>query len=76
MKREGFTLIEILIAITILMILIVGVFVPYNLYSNLSRLRLGKDMITQNINLSRNFSAGIINSGTGKNQDIALFLEE
>lgn len=71
-KNKAFTLIEIMIVISIIWIISVLVVVPYNLYSDISRVNLSKEIITQTISEARNSSAWLINT-TGKNQNIAIF---
>lgn len=73
-KNKAFTLIEIMIVISIIWIMSVLVVVPYNLYSDISSVKISKEIITQTISEARNSSAWLINT-TGKNQNIAIFFK-
>jgi prepilin-type N-terminal cleavage/methylation domain-containing protein len=73
--KKGFTLIELMIVITIIWILFVWVFVPYNLYSNIAKVKAGAEIITQAINEAR-FSAMWIQNTTNKNVNIWIVLEK
>lgn len=70
---KWFTLIEILIVITIIWILSIGTFVPYNLYANIAKVRLSREIVSQTMSEARNSAAWLIDFWTQKNQNIALF---
>lgn len=74
MLKRGFTLIEVLIVITIIGILSIGIIVPYGLYSDIAKVKVSKQIIEQTITEARNSSAWLVNSIDGKNQNIGLFL--
>ncbi|EKE30132.1 MAG: hypothetical protein ACD_2C00038G0009 [uncultured bacterium (gcode 4)] len=71
-----FTLVELLIVITIIWILSIWVFVPYNLYSNIAKVRLSEEIITQSMSESRNSAAWLVDVWTQKNQNIVLFINK
>lgn len=76
--KKAFTLIEVMIVITIIAILSVWVFIPYNFYSNISRVKVSKEIITQTLNESKSSAAWVITSASAdaKNQNIAIFMKK
>jgi len=72
-KNKGFTLIEVLIVVAIIWILTVLLIVPYNLYTDIWRVRISKEIVNQTISEARNSSAWLINT-SWNNQNIAIFL--
>ncbi len=74
--NRWFTLIELLIVISIIWILSIWVFVPYNLYSNIAKVRLSREIMTQTLSEARNSAAWLVDIWTHKNQNIALFINK
>jgi prepilin-type N-terminal cleavage/methylation domain-containing protein len=75
-SKSAFTLIEIMIVILIISILTMWIYAPYNLYSNISKVKISKEMITQSINEARNSAAWLIDVWTQKNVNIWLIFEK
>ncbi len=73
--KKGFTLIELLVVITIIWILFVWVFVPYNFYSNIAKVKTSAEMITQAINEAK-LSAMWVQNTTNKNVNIWIVFEK
>ncbi len=74
---SGFTLIELMIVMTIIGILFVGSYVPYDYYSRLSRIRISTEKIHQSMEDARILAQnGQLFPGTTKNADIWLLLEK
>ena len=72
-----FTLIELLIVITIIGILSIGSFVPYDYYSRVSRVRISVEKVHQTLEDARILSQnGQIFPGTTKNANIWLLFEK
>ena len=76
MLKKGFTLIELIIVITIIGILSVWIIIPYNLYSNIAKVKISKETIDQFITEARNSSAWLISSIDKKNLNITLFFDK
>ncbi len=72
----GFTLIEVLVVITIIGILTVWVFVPYNFYSNIAKVRVSKEIINQTINEARSNAFWLQTRSNKKNVNIWLVFEK
>lgn len=72
---RGFTLIELLIVIAIIWIISVGVIIPYNFYSNISKVKISRETINQSINEARN-SAAWLTENSNKNQNITLIFKK
>ncbi len=72
--KNGFTLIELMVVITIISIITIILIAPYNFYANISKVRVSKDIITQTINQARNSSAWLIDYNSDSNMNIALFI--
>ena len=71
-NKLWFTLIELMIVITIIVILTVVVMVPYNLYSNIAKVRMSQETISQTIDEARNSVSWLINAWQKKNVNIWL----
>jgi prepilin-type N-terminal cleavage/methylation domain-containing protein len=70
-NTSGFTLIELMVVITIIGILFAGSYVPYDYYSRLSRIRLTEEKIHQTMEYARLLSQnGELFPGTTNNADI------
>lgn len=69
-ENKGFTLIEMLIVIVIIMIITIWVIWPYNFYSNVAKVKISKEILTQSLNTAKNTSAWIIGWYDKKNQNI------
>lgn len=74
-NTKGFTLIEIMIVITIIWFLTMLVAVPYNFYSNISKVRISKEIIDQSISDAIS-SANWRTNTDNKNINIGLYLEK
>lgn len=69
-----FTLIELLIAITIFMILVVMSFVPYQYYSNIAKVKLASKEISQSISEARNTAINWYDD-SWTNQSIGIYFD-
>lgn len=70
-NTPGFTLIELMVVITIIGILFVGSYIPYDYYSRLSRIRISAEKIHQAMEDARILSQnGQLFPGTTKNANI------
>lgn len=68
---SGFTLIELMVVMTIIGILFVGSYVPYDYYSRLSRIRISAEKIEQSMEDAKILAQnGQLFPGTTKNADI------
>lgn len=72
----GFTLIELLIVIAIIWIISVWVIIPYNFYSNISKVKISRETINQSLNEARNSAAWLTENTSNKNQNIALIFKK
>lgn len=77
-SKKAFTMIEIMIVITIIAILSVGFYIPYNFYSNISRVKVSKEILTQTLNEGKSSVAWVVTSPymDAKNQNIAIFIKK
>lgn len=75
--NSGFTLIELMVVITIIGILFVGSYVPYDYYSRLSKVRISSERVHQALEDARILSQnGQLFPGTTKNANIGLLLQK
>lgn len=72
---KGFTLIEIMIVITIIWFLMMLVTVPYNFYSNIAKVRMSRQIVDQSISDAIS-SANWRTSFDWKNINIGLYFEK
>lgn len=70
--KQGFSLIELMVVITIIWIISVSVIIPYNFYANISKVKLSVETINQSLNETRNSAAWLVDWVTSKNQNTAL----
>lgn len=76
-NTSGFTLIELIVVITIIGILFAGSYVPYDYYSRLSKIRISTEKVHQAMEDARILSQnGQLFPGTTKNANIWLLLEK
>lgn len=76
-NRAGFTLIELLIVVTIIGILSVGSYIPYNYYSQVSRVRISMERIIQSVSNAKTLAQnGSLFPGEDKNANIGLKIEK
>jgi prepilin-type N-terminal cleavage/methylation domain-containing protein len=61
--KKAFTLIEFMIAITIISILMVMTYAPYNYYSNKAKVRVTAKEISQSLYESRNLAIHGLDNG-------------
>lgn len=74
---RGFTLIELIVVITIIGIVSIGAYVPYNYYGELARIRLSSDIVDQSLSDARILATnGYVFPGTTSNADIGLVLRK
>lgn len=73
-NKSWFTLIELMISITILMILVVMSFVPYSYYNNISKVKLASKDISQSISEARNLAINWLDK-SWVNQSIAIYFD-
>lgn len=74
---HGFTLIELMVVITIIGILFVGSYIPYDYYSRLSRIRISGEKVRQTMEDAKILSQnGQIFPGTTKNANVGLLFEK
>lgn len=70
-NASGFTLIELMVVMTIIGVLFVGSYVPYDYYSRVSRIRISTEKIHQTIEDAKILSQnGQLFPGTTKNANI------
>jgi len=76
-RPGGFTLIELMIVITIIGILTVGAYIPYNFYSELARVRLSAEIVDQSVSDAKILASnGYVFPGTSENAHIGLILRK
>ena len=76
-NRAGFTLVELMIVITIIAILSIGTFVPYNYYSQLSSVRVASEEVNQAVNDAKILATnGYTFPGTSTNANIGLVFKK
>ncbi|NDK19377.1 type II secretion system protein [Candidatus Gracilibacteria bacterium] len=76
-KTNGFTLIELMVVITIIGILFVGSYVPYDYYSRLSKVRISAERVHQTLENAKLLAQnGLIFSGTSKNANVGVLFEK
>ena len=76
-NTSGFTLIELIIVMTIIGILFAGSYVPYDYYSRLSRVRISAEKIHQTMENARLLSQnGQLFPGTTKNANMGILFEK
>ena len=74
---SGFTLIELMIVITIIGILFIGSYVPYDYYSRLSKVRISMEKIHQTLENARTLSEnGQLFPETTNNADMGILFEK
>lgn len=74
---KAFTLIELIIVMTIIGILFAGSYVPYDYYSRLSRVRITAEKIHQTMEDARILSQnGQLFPGTTKNVNMGILFEK
>lgn len=74
-NKDWFTLIEMIIAITIFFIFVVWTYVNYAYYQNIAQVKLTLKDISQNLAIARNMSINWIQSG-GINQSVWVYFEK
>ncbi|MDD2487599.1 MAG: prepilin-type N-terminal cleavage/methylation domain-containing protein [Candidatus Gracilibacteria bacterium] len=75
-NKKAFTLIEVIIVITIISILTLLGFVPYDFYSNVSKVRISKEIIDQTFNEAFLNSNSVIDKVSKKNLNIGILMEK
>ncbi len=76
-NTSGFTLIELMVVMTIIGILFAGSYVPYDYYSRLSRVRISAEKIHQTMENARLLSQnGQLFPGTTKNANMGILFEK
>lgn len=76
-NTSGFTLIELMVVITIIGILFAGSYLPYDYYSRLSKVRISGEKIHQTLENAKVLSQnGQLFPGTTSNANIGLLLEK
>jgi prepilin-type N-terminal cleavage/methylation domain-containing protein len=72
-SRAGFTLVELMVVITIIIIMSVITYAPYNYYSNRAKVRIGAETIEQILNRARLLSVnGHLFPGTKQNAHVGV----
>lgn len=74
-KTAGFTLIELIVVISIAAIMMLFAIAPYNLYSDKARVRLSAERIEQAITKAKLFASTGYSVGD-KNQDLVVSIEK
>ena len=73
LARRGFTLIELVIVMSIIAIMSLGLYAPYNHYGNIAKVRVSVGKIDQIIGESKMYASnGYLFPGTDKNADIVV----
>ena len=75
-NKKAFTIIELLIVITIIAILTMLTFVPYNFYSNVWKVRISKEIINQMVNEASLNANSVEDKTTKKNLNLWIKLKE
>lgn len=75
LNKKWFTLIEMLIAITIFLIFVVLTYVNYAYYQNISQVKLTLKDISQNLSIARNMAINWIQNW-GLNQSVWIYIEK
>ncbi|MDP2103423.1 MAG: prepilin-type N-terminal cleavage/methylation domain-containing protein [Candidatus Gracilibacteria bacterium] len=74
---RAFTLIELIIVMTIIAILAISSYAPYDYYGRVSRVRVSRDIISQAVADAKNLASnGYIFPGTDQNANIGLKIEK
>ena len=73
-KIAAFTLIELMVVITISVLLMVWIYAPYNYYSNKARLKMAKTQIAKTIYEARNMAIYWLNNQS-KNKSIWVYFD-
>lgn len=75
-NKNGFTLIELIVVITIIAILTLFSYSPYNLYSNISKVKISKEIIDQAKNEAYLDANSMIDKNTKRNLSIWIRMEQ
>jgi len=76
-NTSGFTLIELIVVITIIGILFAGSYVPYDYYSRLSKVRISSERIHQTLEEAKLLSQnGQLFPGSTNNANIGVLLQK
>lgn len=73
-SKKAFTLIELLISMTIFFIIVIMTYANYAYYQNIARVKIALKEISQSINETRNLALGWYQKN-GINQSIAVFFD-
>jgi prepilin-type N-terminal cleavage/methylation domain-containing protein len=74
--RSGFTLIELIVVITIMAILAIGIYVPYQRYEHISRVRVSAERADQTVTEARTLALnGYMMPGTDTNANVGVLFE-
>lgn len=72
MNRQGFTLLELMIAMTIVFLVSVSLYAPYGHYQNKAHLKLGSKQIEQFLTQARN--SAVYGTASGSNLSFGLYI--
>ncbi len=70
--NRAFTMIELMVVMTIGVLILLLTYAPYNFYSDRSKVRLSAERVNQVINEAKLLTSGGYTQGNGKNGDILL----
>lgn len=74
--NKGFSLIELMVVITIIWIVSIGLIIPYNFYGNIAKVKISKETVNQTLNEARNSAAWLSEFSSNKNQNTALIFKK
>lgn len=73
---KGFSIIELMVVITIIWIVSISLIVPYNFYANIAKVKISLETVKQSLSEARNSAAWLSEFSTSKNQNTALIFNK